>query len=44
MRGREELMAEAQGQSPPGEDNAEEQPGSFGVEPEEAGAPGGGGK
>ncbi len=40
MRGREELMAEARGESLPGEDEAEE-PGGFGVEPEEAGAPGG---
>ena len=41
MRSREDLMAEASGESPPGEDDAEE-PGGFGVEPEEAGAPGGG--
>jgi EmrB/QacA subfamily drug resistance transporter len=40
MRGREELMAEASGESLPDEDDADE-PGGFGVEPEEAGAPGG---
>lgn len=40
MRSREELMAEAQGESPPGEDDKEER-GGFGAEPEEAGAPGG---
>ena len=40
MRSREDLIAEASGESPPGEDDAGE-PGSFGVEPEEAGAPGG---
>lgn len=41
MRGREELMAEAQGEQPPadGEDEGEER-GGFGVEPEEAGSPG----
>lgn len=40
MRGREELMAEAQGERLPAEDEAAET-GGFGVEPEEAGAPGG---
>ena len=40
MRGREELMAEARGEKPPDEGESDE-PGSFGVEPEEAGAPGG---
>lgn len=39
MRGREELMAEAQGATL-AEDGDEEEPGGFGVEPEEAGAPG----
>ena len=42
MRGREELMAEARGEAPPddGEGEGEEAGGGFGVEPEEAGAPG----
>ena len=40
MRGREELMAEARGEKPPDEGESDER-GSFGVEPEEAGAPGG---
>ena len=40
MRGREELMAEAQGEAPPGDAEEGEEPGGFGVEPEEAGAPG----
>ncbi len=40
MRGREELMAEAQGEAPPGDAEESEEPGGFGVEPEEAGAPG----
>ena len=41
MRGREELMAEAQGEQPPADGDAEgEERGGFGVEPEEAGSPG----
>ena len=41
MRGREELMAEAQGEQPPADGEGEgEERGGFGVEPEEAGSPG----
>ena len=39
MRGREELMAEARG-ARMAEEGESEEPGGFGVEPEEAGAPG----
>ena len=40
MRGREELLAEAQGRTLPDKDDGDGEASGFGVEPEEAGAPG----